>query len=205
MRGLTEKQRRVFEFIKSQIIKDNRPPTLREIGEEFDWSSTGSVRDVLRALAKKGFIEQDARVSRGIRVKAGPGPIRGDIVALPVIGKVDPGTAVDAYQPSEEALKVDRRMVPEGDIFVVNVRDNSMAKAGVSDGDYVFVKRQPTCRPGQIVAVLVNNEVILREFRRKSGIIHLLPKNKRFKSVLLKQKEFKAALLGIMTSVLHRY
>ena len=201
MKGLTDKQRRVFEFIRSQIITKNRPPTIREIGIEFNMSSTGSVRDVIRSLARKGFIHRDENISRGIRIKAGPGPLSGEIVELPVIGKISAGSPITAYKNIEETIKVDKSMLPEGDIFVVKVKGKSMMEAGINDGDYAFIRRQPTCRPGQIVAVIIDDEVTLKEFSRKGDEIHLLPKNKNFDPIIIDLKRFKTLILGVLVSV----
>ena len=205
MKGLTQKQREVFEFIKSQIIETNRPPTIREIGKQFGMRSTGSVRDVLRALARKGFIEKDEGVSRGIRIKAGPGPLSGAIVELPVIGKIAPGTSVDSYQNVGETIKVDRSMVPEGRIIAMKVRDNAMARAGVNKGDYAFVRRQATCRAGQIVAVVLGDAVELREFSRKGDRIHLSAKGAKVKPAVLSAAGFKAAIAGVLVGVFRRF
>ena len=205
MKGLTEKQRTVFDFIKDQIIENNRPPTIREIGRRFGMRSTGSVRDVLRALTKKGFIEKDEGVSRGIRIKRGPGPLAGEIVAVPVIGKIAAGAPIDAYENIEEVIRLDRSVVPEGEVFVVRVRGDSMKDAGIHDGDYAFIKKQPTCRQGQIVAVLLDDEVTLKEFSKKGNKIYLLPKNKRYKPILVEPDKFKASILGVLTGVFKRF
>lgn len=205
MKGLTEKQRRVFEFIKVHIVRNNRPPTIREIGKEFAMNSTGSVRDVLRALVKKGFIEKDPGVSRGIRIKVGPGPISGEIVDLPVIARITPGIPIYDYQNFEETLKVDSSLVPKGDIFAIKVRDDSMADAGITEGDYAFVRRQPTCRPGHVVAVVLDNKVELREFSKKGRQIHLIAKTKRYKPVSLDPEKFRAAILGVLVGIFRRF
>lgn len=205
MKGFTDKQRKVFEFIKSQIVETNRPPTLREMCAEFGMSSTGSVQDVVRALIKKGYIEKEPHVSRGIKIKKGPGPISGNIVELPVVSRVKPGAPITLYENAEEILKVDRSMVPEGVIFAVKVKDNSMIEACIGDGDYAFVKTQLTCRQGQIVAVTLSDEVKLKRFSRKGNKVVLLSKGKKLKQTTLDNKRFKAALLGVVVGVYRRY
>jgi repressor LexA len=205
MKGLTEKQRRVFDYIRAEIVKKNRPPTIREIGGEFGMNSTGSVRDVLRALVKKGFVEKDPGISRGIRIKVGPGPVSGEIVELPVIGKITAGTPVYDYQNIEETLKLDKSMVPEGEIFVVKVGDDSMTGASIDDGDYAFIRRQPTCRSGQIVAVVLDDKITLKEFAKKGGKIHLLAKNKRYKPVIIDPGKFSATILGVLVGAYRRF
>jgi repressor LexA len=65
---LTKKQERVRDYILQCVEKEQRTPTIRQIGAKFGLRSTGSVRDVIRALEKKGEIIKDAALSRGIRL-----------------------------------------------------------------------------------------------------------------------------------------
>lgn len=205
MKGLTKKQRRIFDFIRSQIIKTNRPPTIREIGREFSMSSTGSVRDVLRALVKKGFIQKDSNVSRGIRIKRGPGPLSGEIVEVPVIDKIAPGTLLNAFENVVHTLMLDKSMVPDGEVFMVKAKGDSMADVGIRDGDSALVRRQSTCRRGQVVAVLQGEEVLLREFSRKGDRITLRPRNKRFKPKVMDYGKFRAVILGVLAGIYRRF
>lgn len=66
--ALTKKQARVRDYILLCVEKEHRTPTIRQIGGKFDLKSTGSVRDVLEALTKKGEIVRDPALSRGIRL-----------------------------------------------------------------------------------------------------------------------------------------
>jgi len=65
---LTKKQRRVLDFIIRSVEKEGNHPTIREIGAKFKMRSTGSVRDVLKALKKKGYIIHDEHVARGYKL-----------------------------------------------------------------------------------------------------------------------------------------
>ena len=56
LKTLTEKQKAVLKFIYRSIREQQLPPTIREIAAEFGFSSTGTVRDYLKALSNKGFI-----------------------------------------------------------------------------------------------------------------------------------------------------
>lgn len=70
MKQLTDRQRQVFDFIVESIQLRQLPPTVREIGEKFGWSSTNAVADHLRALERKGYVIRDSLLSRGIRPTA---------------------------------------------------------------------------------------------------------------------------------------
>jgi repressor LexA len=65
---LTATQAKVLAFIKAEIAVCGRPPTLREICERFGYRSTNGAHDHLVALERKGYIERDQAVARGIRV-----------------------------------------------------------------------------------------------------------------------------------------
>ena len=65
---LTDKQRDVLKFIYEQIRGQQLAPTIREIGEHFGFSSTGTVRDYLKALVDKGYIRIQEGKSRAIEL-----------------------------------------------------------------------------------------------------------------------------------------
>ena len=65
---LTSKQKQVLKFIYDSIKVDNLPPTVREIASHFNFSSTGTVRDYLKALVRKGYIRIKANKSRAIEL-----------------------------------------------------------------------------------------------------------------------------------------
>lgn len=67
MRDLTDKQRAILTSIASQIHNHGRPPTLRELCEEFNIRSTNGMNDHLKAIEKKGYIVR-SELSRGIKL-----------------------------------------------------------------------------------------------------------------------------------------
>ena len=65
---LTNRQGGIFNYIAATLHRKGRPPTLREIGEEFAISSPNGVMGHLRALEQKGYIRRDAGKSRAIEI-----------------------------------------------------------------------------------------------------------------------------------------
>src|SRR5688572_17917294 len=65
---VTAKQRRVFEFIRRYIESNHEPPTIAEIGRQFQMSSSASVHAILVALERDGLIKRIPNVSRGIQI-----------------------------------------------------------------------------------------------------------------------------------------
>jgi len=67
MEELTEKQKNVLKYIKGYIIKNGFPPSVRDIGENFN-INVGAVQGFLLALQKKGFVKKSFKISRGLKV-----------------------------------------------------------------------------------------------------------------------------------------
>jgi hypothetical protein len=70
VRKLTARQAEVLKYIIDSIEKENRTPTIRQIGMKFKLRSTGSVRDIINALVKKGEVIKDPALSRGVRLNS---------------------------------------------------------------------------------------------------------------------------------------
>ena len=64
---LTEKQQTIYEFIRTEV-NERLSQTVREIGEQFGIRSSNGVMCHLRALERKGWIQRDPYLSRGIKL-----------------------------------------------------------------------------------------------------------------------------------------
>src|SRR5947208_12482182 len=106
---LTDRQKAVLEFISQSIESRGYPPTLREIGEHMGIRSTNGVNDHLKALEKKGYLEREELKSRALRPisSEGAGPT-GNMVEVPVLGRVAAGEPILAIEQAEDTVKVDR-------------------------------------------------------------------------------------------------
>lgn len=69
MRKLTAQQKRVLLYLKKRLTYGLGSPTMAEIAEEFGWKSPNSAAGHIKALERKGYVEVEAKVSRGIRVR----------------------------------------------------------------------------------------------------------------------------------------
>ncbi|MBI5416047.1 MAG: winged helix-turn-helix transcriptional regulator, partial [Candidatus Omnitrophica bacterium] len=97
---LTSRQKEVLRFIYKAIRSDSRPPTIREIAGHFGFSSTGTVRDHLRALVEKGYIKISAGKSRAIEL------IREALFSFPILGRVQAGLPNLAVEEIEGYLNL---------------------------------------------------------------------------------------------------
>ncbi|WP_129409345.1 HTH domain-containing protein [Marinitoga lauensis] len=67
MKEITEKQKKILEYIDFYIRVKGYPPSMREMKEYFNLKSVSTIHSHLKALEKKGFIEISGKF-RGIKV-----------------------------------------------------------------------------------------------------------------------------------------
>ena len=58
MKGLTDRQRQLLQYIEDHLRIHGFPPSIREMAEHMDIRSTNGVNDHLKALEKKGYIQR---------------------------------------------------------------------------------------------------------------------------------------------------
>lgn len=188
MEELPPRQKQLLDFVAAYTDQRGVPPTLREIGEALNIKSTNGVSDHLKALVRKGYLERvgEARTSRSVRLtpRARGGFRTESTVAVPVVGRVAAGQPILAEENWSQTLHLDSRMVPQNaEVFGLQVSGNSMIEDGIHDGDYVFVRRQASCRDGDTVVAMVDGEATVKRFFREKGRIRLEPANREMSPI----------------------
>jgi len=183
MREQSPKQTRILDFIRSFIDDHDYPPSIRQIQEACDISSTSVVDYNLRSLEKSGYIRRDRDVSRGIELTGRPRRV----IAVPIIGTIAAGQPIpvpsaDTWR-QEDAETVD---VPpdtigsrEG-VYALRVKGDSMIDALVNDGDIVLMQSAETAHDGEMVAAWLKDEqeATLKKFYREGDRVRLQPANR---------------------------
>lgn len=192
---LSERQRRMIEFIGQFSRERGYPPTIRQIGENADISSTSVVNYNLKKLEKDGYITRDLKVSRGVRLVDVPGsktPRPGELVSVPMSGFIFasmPTLVGDTPQTAtDEVIELTRDMLPDTtDLFALRVKGDSMIDAMVNDGDIVVMKKVDRARNGEMVAVWLNdrNETTLKKFYLENGRVRLQPANPTMSPIII--------------------
>ncbi len=199
-----ERKRKIYEFIRDEISRRGRPPTLREIGGRFGISSTNGVRYFLDKLEADGLIKRSANTARGISlVEHGS---RGGTRSVPLLGRVPAGGPDFGEEHREGHILVDERLVGGGDLFAVRVRGDSMIGAGIHDGDVAVVERDQAPRSGEIVVALIDDEVTLKRLVRKGGAVLLKPENDMYEDIDLSEMSGRnISILGRLEAIVRTY
>src|ERR1700748_693695 len=187
---LTDRQRAVLEFISDSIERRGYPPTLREIGEHMGIRSTNGVNNHLKALEKKGYLEREDLKSRALRPISleGAGPT-GNMVDVPILGRVAAGEPILAIEQAEDTVKVDRFFLGASrEVFALKVKGDSMIEAGIFDGDFIFVKKQLTTTKGDIVAGMITAEATVKSSHPEPDQIVFKPANHRLQPIIVRKR-----------------
>ena len=157
---LSDRQKRMLEFIQRFTADSGYPPSIREIGDAADISSTSVVNYNLNRLVEEGFLSRDQNVSRGLRLtdKLGRAAERlTNIVRVPLVGRIFagepvllPGTDSPVFG-ADEAIEITRGLLPsDNGLFALQVKGDSMIDAMVSDGDIVVIAGGRTGTLGEL-------------------------------------------------------
>ena len=198
MKGLTARQGQVLEFVRGFIRTNGYPPTVREICTELDLSSPSTVHAHLANLESLGFIKRDPTKPRALELV---GELR-SLPPLPLVGRVAAGALMLAEENIEEMVDVPAFMRKSDDDFVLNVHGDSMADAGILNGDYIVVHGQDTAANGEIVVAMVDNEATTKRLFREGRMIRLQPENELYDPIYVPADECQIA--GKVVGVLRR-
>ena len=194
---LTDRQRRILDFIQEFTSDNGYPPSIRQIGASVGISSTSVVNYNLNRLVEEGFLDRDKKVSRGIRLTdkllRATGNL-GDVIRVPMVGRIfasEPVHLPSTDSPmfgADEAIEITRDMLSNTDeVFALEVKGDSMIDAMVSDGDIVVMKRDYHWRNGDMVAVWLKDleETTLKYIYHEGNTIRLQPANPTMDPIII--------------------
>ena len=184
MKGLTVKQQRVLDVIRSSMRHKGQPPTVREIGVEIGVLSSCTVQRHLDALERKGFIKRDRYKYRSIELADSPIPPFIRAINVPILGQIAAGVPILAEQHIEDTFPLPMDVVGESEnVFMLKVRGDSMINAGIFDGDLVAIRQQSTASNGEIVAAMIEDEATVKRFYRDGRKIRLVAENPDYEPI----------------------
>ncbi len=207
--SLSDKQIAILEVIQQSIGRYGYPPSMREIGDAVGLRSLSSVTHQLNQLELSGYLRRDPGKTRAMEVlidlpgaaaenPADSAPALADATLVPMVGRIAAGIPITADQQVEEVFPLPRRLVGNGDLFMLRVVGDSMIDAAICDGDWVVVRSQPVADNGDIVAAMLDGEATVKTLRQRDGHTWLLPRNSAFEPILGDH----ATVLGKVVAVL---
>ena len=203
---LTPRQREIYEFIRSEILRKGCPPTYREIGEQFGIRSTNGVKRSLDALFKKGYLERKPMVSRGLELMEKLPVEKNDVIKeIPIVGRVAAGEPIVAEENLEGVINVDASLFRGEGHFALHVNGDSMKNVGIYDGDIVIARQQSTAQKGEIVVAIIGDEATVKRYVPKNGDVMLMPENEDYEPIVISRASQDLRIAGKVTGLMRKF
>lgn len=195
IRDLTSKQALVLKFLQNKVTEDGRPPTLREIGQRFGFKSTGTTRDHLASLAKKGYLKRAPHRSRGIELS------RPLIFRIPILGRIAAGKPDIALEEIDEFVYLDELLPNQNnEMFALKIKGDSLNDRGIFENDLAIIKKQLLAQEGDIIAALIDHEATIKILKKKNDKFFLAAANSAYPDI---HKPF--TIMGKVVAVLKKF
>ena len=195
---ISAKQSEILEYIKEQILSKGYPPAVSEICNAVHLKSTSSVHSHLETLEKNGYIKRDPTKPRAIEiVDENFNLTRKEMRNIPILGTVAAGQPIFAEQNISGYFPLLADELPSGDLFILNVRGESMVNIGIYDGDKVIVRQSPSASNGDIVVALVDDSATVKTYYKEDGRYRLQPENDTMDPIYVNE----VIILGIVVGL----
>ena len=206
MKGLTERQQQILDFIRRRQDSDRITPTLREIAANFRFSSPNAALCHVQALLAKGFLKSLPGRARALQVvnPNAPKRPRPPIAFVPLYGSIPAGLPKDTVQEDEGCVFIDVETLgikPSARTFGLKVQGDSMTGKSILDGDIAIIEHGVQPRSGDVVAALIDGQVTLKTFLQQRGKTYLRAENPRYPN-LIPQEELQ--IQGVMVALIRK-
>lgn len=195
---ISAKQSEILEYIKDQILSKGYPPAVREICSAVHLKSTSSVHSHLETLEKNGYIRRDPTKPRAIEIVDDSFNLtRKEMRNIPIIGTVAAGQPIFAEQNISGYFPLLADELPAGDLFILNVRGESMVNVGILDGDKVIVRQTPTAKNGDIIVALVDDSATVKTYYKEGKHFRLQPENDTMEPIYVDNVTVLGIVIGL--------
>ncbi len=205
---LNKREKAILKFIEKKIKEDGYPPSVREIGKAVGLSSTATVHGYLAKLRSKGYIKKEDKKGRTLKLlKGGNGmPVEStqknfysqkELIDVPLVGKITAGMPILAVENVTDTFPIPIDFVGNSDSFMLTVRGESMIEAGILDGDYILVRKQPDAMNGEIVVALIEDEATVKTFYKEKDHIRLQPENSTMDPIIVPDCNILGKVIGV--------
>jgi len=207
--ALTRRQKQVYDFISNFVDQHGYSPSFEEIAEGLGLSSLATVHKHISNLEEKQLLRRDYNRSRSIDLLKPRGRMKQSLavaaessMSLPLLGRIAAGRPLEAVENPESISLADFTRSKE--VFVLQVKGESMQDEAILDGDYVLVEKADSARDGDIVVALVDgSDATLKRLYVEGGKVRLQPSNATMQPIIVPAAAVKVQ--GRVIGVLRKY
>lgn len=189
-KALSSRQKRIINFIQEFLLDKGYPPSIRDIANGCEVSSTSVVAYNLDRLEEAGYIRRHSDISRGIELLNSQQYSK-KVVYIPIVGRIAAGEPIpvpasDSWNiPSSEGIEVAGELTKGKEVYALRVKGDSMVDALIKDGDIVLMDYVNSVEEGEMAAVWLKREqeVTLKKIFTEPNRIRLEPANTQMKPI----------------------
>jgi len=202
-KGLTKRQEKILQYILDYVQREGYPPSIREIGAQFEIGSLRGVTVHLDALERKEFISR-SNTPRSIRVIHPSYQSTNRVAMLPLLGSIAAGIPIHAQEHVEDMIPVPSEMVRNIEsAFLLRVKGDSMTGEGIMPRDLVVIKPAITANHGDLVAALLGDDATVKRLHKDSKGYKLMPSNPAYDPIPIEQED--ARIIGKVVGLIRDY
>ncbi|MGQ0538175.1 MAG: transcriptional repressor LexA [Gemmatimonadaceae bacterium] len=194
-------ERRVYHYLIDFLAQHTYQPSVREIARRFEIGSTKTVAGILQAIADKGYIERSPARSRGVHL-LGYSAI-GGVQPIPLYAAVHGGVPTLRSDDVLRYVAIDRSLVTADESFLLALGDDAMSGQGLYNGDLVLVDPSARARDGDLVAVRIAQDYVVRTVEHRGPVIALAGASTEPAHILL-DRDSDFSVLGVIAAVLRQ-
>lgn len=209
MKGLTEKQRNILDFIEEFMDTNAMAPTVYEIAEHFR-IKTSTVFAHVRALQRKNCLVRSSK-ARSISLNKPRRKLRrpSSFQAIPLVENLHGNTSDMARANAGKQFFCDTSIigsgVDSGKLYAMRVSGSAMRSLGILDGDIAIIKRQTdSLKNGDIVVACVDGETAIRTCHQLDGSHYeLIPSSPEQKVIsgTMNELPLQGVVVGLQRSI----
>ena len=205
MRGeeLTDRQQEVLDRIREHIQQWGMPPSRSELAQSLGLAFASAVNYHLKALERKGWIQLNPGMDRGIQLLRAGAPVF-DPDELPTVAVGTPVLADESIASFQVPKVVAHRIHPGADFYLV-VRGSSMSLVGYQSGDILAIQRNPKPHEGDLVIVRLGTEITVKCFHPLDGTtVELRPRstNPEHRAILIDGATADFEIVGVVVGAM---
>lgn len=196
--NLNHRHEEVLRFIEDFFSRKGYAPSIREIQKAINVQSTSTVHTYINYLVETGLLKKEGTKKRALMVVSQEEWRDKDLSPVPLVGFVRAGNPIEATEDIVDVYPFPTQFIGGDNLFMLEVKGDSMKDEGIFEGDLLFVRQQSTANNGDIVVALTeDNEATVKTFYREKDHIRLQPANDAYEPLRLTNVQICGVVVGV--------
>ncbi|NEZ44913.1 helix-turn-helix domain-containing protein [Paenibacillus alvei] len=125
-----------------------------------------------------------------------------EVAMVPVIKNVLANEDVVSLENVEKFEATPLTWVSSGEYYYIKANGDSMVNARIFDGDLLLIQAQDDVEEGEIAAVLLNGEIVLKRIFKNGGIVVLHSENPNYSPIFGNDESCSFKIIGKLKKIL---